>query len=49
MHNNSKVYNKFKETVKDIMTEIMRVSPAGSPSFELAKVFIEENYKKEEA
>ena len=46
---NKEVYNKFKETVKDIMTEIMRVSPAGSPSFELAKVFIEENYKKEEA
>ena len=40
-------HDKFKQTVKNVMREIMRVSPAGSPSFELAKLFIDDNYEKE--
>ena len=41
---NKEMYNKFRETVENTMKEILRVSPAGSQSFELSKNFLENNY-----
>jgi hypothetical protein len=39
--------NLFKDSVQDLLNNILRVSPAGSASFELAKDFMDKHYGEE--